>query len=140
VSVLGAAAGPLGGAGQLRLKLEQFDWRGDWATSVVGTAEITGVDPAFGGIPGGVPVTGSYAVRFAVPTVEPGQSVTGEINDTGGPVELAGTLTLMPPANYSLAASAKARPGAPPQLAAGLKLLGPDDGQGGHSIGLEGSF
>lgn len=140
LAVLGAAAAALGPTGQLRLKLEQLDWQDDWITGVVGSAEVTGVDAAFGSVPGGAAIPGSYAVRFDAPSVATGEPLTGELRDTGGPVEFAGTLTLLPPANYSLAGSAKARAGAPPALAQGLTMLGPADAQGGHSIGLEGSF
>jgi general secretion pathway protein N len=127
LAALGPATAALGGSGDVRLRFERVEWRDGWLAALVGTVEAANVDT-------------TCAARFEAPEVAPGDPVTGAVTDTGGPLELAATLTLTPPGSYRIDGTARARPGAPPDLASGLRLLGPDDGRGGHAVSLEGSF
>jgi general secretion pathway protein N len=140
LAALGPATAALGGSGDVRLRFERVEWRDGWLAALVGTVEAANVDTTFGAVPGGSGPGGGFAARFEAPEVAPGDPVTGAVTDTGGPLELAATLTLTPPGSYRIDGTARARPGAPPDLASGLRLLGPDDGRGGHAVSLEGSF
>lgn len=140
LAALGPATAAFGGSGDVRVRLERVEWRDGWLAAAVGTVEAANVDTTFGAVPGGSGPGGGFAVRFDAPEVAPGDPVTGAVTDTGGPLELAATLTLTPPGSYRIDGTARARPGAPPALASGLRLLGPDDGRGGHAVSLEGSF
>jgi general secretion pathway protein N len=140
LAALGPATAALGASGDVRLRLERVEWRDGWFVAAVGSVEAANVDTTFGAVPGGSGPGGGFAVRFDAPEVPPGDPVTGAVTDTGGPLELAATLTLNPPGTYRIEGTARARPGAPPALASGLRLLGPDDGRGGHAVSLEGSF
>jgi hypothetical protein len=133
------AGAALGAAAELRVRVEAFDWRNDWVAAAVATAEVVGVDAGFGAIAGGTP-PGSYTVTFAVPELAPGEPLTGDLRDTGGPLEVVGTIALAPPLQYTIEATAKARPDAPPDLVRGLTLLGPPDGAGRHAISFAGTL
>lgn len=133
------AAAALGPAAQLQLKVEALDWRDGWIAAAVGRAEVVDADVAFGAAAAAMP-RASFAVSFAAPEVAAGEPVAAELRDTGGPLELAGTITLKPPLEYAIEGVAKARPGAPPALAQGLALLGPPDPAGRHAISFAGSL
>jgi hypothetical protein len=133
------AAAALGPGAQLQLKVEAVDWRDGWIAAAVGRAEVVEADIAFGAAAAGMP-RASFAVSIDAPAVAAGEPVTGELRDTGGPLELSGTVTLKPPLEYAIDGVAKARPGAPPALAQGLALLGPPDPAGRHAISFAGSL
>jgi hypothetical protein len=132
----GAALGP---SAQLRLRVAELDWRNDWVATAMGTAEVVDVDAGFGMLPPGT-APGSYTVSFATPELAPGEPLTGELRDTGGPLELVGTIVLTPPLQYTINATAKARPDAPPDLVRGLTMLGPPDPDGRHAISFAGTL
>jgi hypothetical protein len=133
------AAAALGASAQLRLRVDAFDWQNDWVTAAVATAEVIDVDAGFGMLPPGAS-PGSYTVTFATPELAPGQPLGGELRDTGGPLEVVGTIELKPPLQYTINATAKARPDAPPDLVRGLTMLGPPDPAGRHAISFAGTL
>ena len=62
------------------------------------------------------------------------------IIDTGGPIELSGTVVLTAPSNYDVNLRITARPTAPKQLNDSLQLLGPAERDGSRVFKLEGSI
>lgn len=69
---------------------------------------------------------GDLAAEFRSSTGE----ISGRIQDSGGPLQLAAELKLGADGSYTLNGKSAARPGAPPSLATSLSLLGQPDGQG----------
>ena len=83
---------------------------------------------------------GTYLVTFAADGLKPGAPLTGVLKDTGGPLEIAGTVKITPPRSYELTGTAKPRPEAPPELRNALQMLGPATPDGAHALSLAGSF
>jgi hypothetical protein len=79
-------------------------------------------------------------VTFAADGLKPGTPLTGVLKDTGGPLEVAGTVKITPPRSYELTGTAKPRPEAPPELRNALQMLGPATPDGSHALSLAGSF
>jgi hypothetical protein len=133
------AAAALGPAAQLQLKVEAVDWRDGWISSAIGRAEVVEAEVAFGAAAAGMPRS-SFAISVDAPAVAAGEPLVGTLRDTGGPLELSGTVTLKPSLEYAIDGVARARPGAPPALTQGLALLGPPDPAGRHAISFAGSL
>ncbi|MEO8443421.1 MAG: type II secretion system protein N [Gammaproteobacteria bacterium] len=133
------APGVAAGGGQLTTRFEQLTIRAGRVTSAVGKLELAGVV-----LP--IPTTGpqlgpgTYAVTFAADNLAADQPLTGELKDAGGPLEIAGTVTITPPRSYEVSGTAKPRPGAPPELRDALQMLGPATPDGGHVLSLAGTF
>jgi hypothetical protein len=132
------AAATLGPAAQLQVRIDAMDWRAGWIAAAVGRAEVVDAEVGFGAVPGNA--RASFALAVDAPEVGPDEPVAADLRDTGGPLEVAGTLTLKPTLEYTIEGVAKARPGAPPALAQGLALLGPPDAEGRHAISFAGTL
>ncbi|HEX7080303.1 MAG TPA: type II secretion system protein N [Gammaproteobacteria bacterium] len=132
---------PLAGVeGQLRISLERAEIRDGWPVELVGEAQVAelAVPPLLPvRHPGLIPL-GGYELTFAE-TPDPG--ILGELRDTGGPLEVTGTLALEPDGGYRLAGLVAARAGAPPELVQGLELMtGPPEAGGKRPFELTGSL
>jgi hypothetical protein len=68
------------------------------------------------------------------------ETITGRITDTGGPVEAAGAVLLEPDGRYRLDLRLAARPGAESFVENGLRLIGPQDPQGGVRLRRQGAL
>jgi general secretion pathway protein N len=66
--------------------------------------------------------------------------ISGEISDSGGPLQLRATLTLGADGAYQLTGKVKATESAPQALRQSLPLLGRVDAQGNHPINLQGKL
>ena len=77
---------------------------------------------------------GSYALTF------PGQDLTGQLQDLGGPLAVSGTVRLTPGPGYAVEGRVAARPGAPPELVNNLLYLGSADAQGRRPFSMAGTF
>jgi general secretion pathway protein N len=77
---------------------------------------------------------GSYALTF------PGSSLTGQLQDLGGPLAVSGTVRLTPGPGYAVDGLVAARPGAPPELVNNLLYLGSADAQGRRPFSMAGTF
>jgi general secretion pathway protein N len=137
---LGWLAPAMGGAGsQLTARFDRLVVNAGHVETAIGSLQVAGVV-----LP--VPTTGpnlgagTYEVAFNADGLKPGVPLTGTVKDSGGPLEIAGTVTLTPPRSYELTGTAKPRPNAPPELLNALKMLGPATPDGGHALSLAGSF
>ena len=130
----------MGGAGsQLTARFDRLVVNAGRVETAVGSIQVAGVvlpiqttGPKLG--------PGTYEVTFAADDLKPDAPLTGSVKDSGGPLEIAGTVTLTPPRSYELTGTAKPRPNAPPELLNTLKMLGPATPDGGHALSLAGSF
>lgn len=138
LAVLAPGAGNLAPDGQVAVEISELRWKDDWPRAIVGQVRLGDVAM---GLPGQPAVgQGNFVARFDSPDVAPGELVTGQLEDAGGPVEVRGTVSLAPPRNYEVAGVARARAGTPPELARALELAGPRTPDGGNQFSLSGSF
>ncbi len=114
-------------SGETSIRIEKLDWHEGWLRQVVGRGEVRNLSTNMIPLEPGQTL-GSYELLFDQATISDAAPLTGALRDTGGPLELAGTLTLKPPATYELAARIKARPGAPGILTEGITFLPPGPG------------
>ncbi len=111
-------------SGETRIRIDKLDWDEGWLRQVVGRGEVRNLNTNM--IPLGPGQTlGSYELLFDQATISDAAPLTGTLRDTGGPLELAGTLIVTPPAAYELAARIKTRPGDPGILTEGITFLPP---------------
>ena len=81
---------------------------------------------------------GGYRVLFSSSS---GAGIEAMVTDTGGPVEVSGSLRLAPDHTYELRALARPRPDADPMLVQGLQLMGGQpDAAGRREFSLSGSL
>lgn len=137
VAWLAPAAGNNGG--QLTARFEEVELDGNRIATAVGSLQIAGVVlpvPA-----SGTPMPpGNYTIAFDAQDLAPEEALSGAITDSGGPLEISGTVKFTPPRSYELAGTAKPRPEAPPDLRDALQMLGPANPDGAHTLSLAGSF
>lgn len=132
---LAAFAPGLAPGGEIAVQLAEVVWHDDWPESAIGTVRLANLSL---GIPG--EGRGSYVARFDAADIPPGEPLSGELVDGGGPLEINGTLRLTPPRNYEITGTARARPGAPAELGQMLQMAGPVRADGSHEFSLAGSF
>jgi general secretion pathway protein N len=77
---------------------------------------------------------GNYALTF------PGQDLTGQLQDLGGPLAVSGTVRLTPGPGYAVEGLVAARPDAPPELVNNLLYLGSPDARGRRPFSMAGTF
>lgn len=82
---------------------------------------------------------GNYRVVFADPPTADGRLV-GRLTDAGGPLDVRGTLTLLPQRGYELAGTVAARPDASPILVNQIRFLGSSDASGRRSFSQSETF
>ncbi|MBN1237164.1 MAG: type II secretion system protein N [Gammaproteobacteria bacterium] len=131
---------PLQGAsGQLSVSLARLRLEGGWPTRAIGEARIAElqVPPLLPSGGGELIPLGSYDVAF----VEAETGIAARIRDTGGPLQVEGSLTLTPDRRYALEGRAAARPDAPPELVQGLEIMAGEPAAGGlRPFSLTGSL
>ncbi len=112
--------------GKVTLRIEQLDWRAGQFEAAAGTLlwrQAAIVSPT--------PVRlGDLRVALAP---GPNGTLIGKLSDGGGPLGIAGDLTLGK-GSYRLDATLTARADAEPALAQSLPLLGRPDGKGGYRV------
>ncbi len=125
--------------GQLTARFERVELDGDRVDTAIGSLQVAGVVLP---VPNAGPqlAPGDYAVTFDSRDLAPEELLAGKVTDSGGPLEISGTVTFTPPRSYELSGTAKPRPEAPPSLRQALQMWGPADPQGAHAIGFSGSF
>lgn len=137
IAWLAPAAGSDGG--QLTARFERLEINGERIGTAIGSLTIAGVVlpvPTAG--PALAP--GNYVITFDAQDLAPDALLTGNVADSGGPLEIAGTVTFTPPRSYELSGTAKPRPEAPAELRNALQMLGPAKPDGSHALSLAGSF
>ena len=83
---------------------------------------------------------GSYELLFEGGPPQASGNLPGRLRDTGGPLEVAGTLTLTPAPGYLLDGSVATRPSASPILVRQIAFLGSPDANGRRSFSQEATF
>jgi general secretion pathway protein N len=123
--------------GTVNLKFARLALENGWPVEATGSFDAVDlVNPRQRGA-----AMGSYRVEFpAAGAPADAGTLVGALSDQGGPLEVAGTLTLRPDRSYLIDAQVAARPDAPPNLAKGLEILGPPDAQGRRPFTTEGTF
>jgi len=119
--------------GTLQLDVARAGLRGGSLQDIAGVLRVAGLRTRRGGSD-----LGNYELRFAGADAD--GNIEGALRDTGGPLEVAGRLRLGRDGSYELGGTARARPGAPADLAAALEALGAADASGRRSFSLAGSF
>jgi len=131
-------AGMRGVAG-LKLSTLDVDVAKGWPTKVVGDLTLAQLEtPPL--MPTGarrvVPL-GDYVVHF----LDGANAVNATFNDTGGPLEVTGTLALTAARGYTLDGLIKPRADAPQELVDGLQVMTADpDAEGRRRLMLTGSL
>jgi hypothetical protein len=79
---------------------------------------------------------GSFTVTFPGGGSQP----TGSVQDTGGPLAVAGTLVLTPQPGYDLSAYVTPRANATQPLVNAIQFLGSPDAQGRRQFAMSGTY
>jgi hypothetical protein len=115
---------PLGGTrGQATANLSTVELTDGWPTAVLGELRLAKLEvpPMIRGGAAQLIPLGDYLVRFEPPGGE--QRVAASFNDTGGPLEVSGTLGLTPNRAYTIDAFVTPRADASPELVQGLAIM-----------------
>jgi general secretion pathway protein N len=125
--------------GQASLNIAELVLVDNWPQTLTGSLEIRNLaSPLMGN--GGADLIGNVAVTFAAGTDQEAGTLTGKLSDTGGPLQLDGTLLLTAPANYAVSARLQARPEAAKSLRDNLEFLGSPEADGNYVFELAGSL
>jgi general secretion pathway protein N len=128
---------PMGG--QISVDITSLELSDRWPEYLVATAEVRNLSSPMLGA-GADSMLGSFAIRFDTTTETEVGSVTGKIEDSGGPLEANGTLLLTAPGQYSLKVRVKPRDGVSLALRRNLDFLGPPEADGARIFQLAGSM
>jgi hypothetical protein len=126
--------------GMASLQLQRFELDDGWPVDAVGAVRLAqlAVRPPISGARQPLLELGGYRLDLADTG---GEGLSGTIEDTGGPLEVAGTITLGTDRTYRLEGVVRPRPGAPAQLVQGLALMsGEPDAAGKRKFALSGSL
>jgi len=108
--------------GQISVDISDLKLVDYWPIDIIGRAEIINLaSPLMGS--GEAARIGNFALEFDSELELDPNVLTGNISDTGGPLELNGTLLIEAPANYTLKTLLRAREDAPPALHRNLEYL-----------------
>jgi hypothetical protein len=125
--------------GQVSVRIEQLELQDRWPVELIASAELRNLSSSMMG-EGSAARMGDFGLSFDTTSEEDTEAITGKISDTGGPLEVSGTLLLTRPANYTLRVSVKARPEAPDMLRKNLEFLGSPEPDGTRIFQLAGSI
>jgi general secretion pathway protein N len=135
MSALPAGVVSGGWTGTVNLKLDELTLDHGWPVSAAGTIEVRDVTG-----PARQPVNrGSYKVALPAQKSVPG-ALTADLSDTGGPLQVAGTVQLKPDRSYVVEGLIATRPDAPSDVVNTLQFLGPADAQGRRPFSLAGTL
>jgi hypothetical protein len=127
------------GVASLKLGTLDLDVAKSWPTKIIGELTLAQLEttPLIPGPRGKLVPIGNYVVRF----VDGTGGINATINDTGGPLEVSGTLTLDDKRAYVLDALIKPRADAPQELVDGVKALTEDpDAEGRRRLKWPGTL
>ncbi len=140
---LGALAGVLpvhGMRGQASAQLASLELTDGWPSQVIGELKLAGLEvPPL--MPGGatsmLPL-GDYTITFGE---APHGIVAARFVDTGGPLEVSGSVSISMAREYMFDALIKSRASAPDEIVEGLKIMTAEpDAQGRRRLTLTGSL
>lgn len=126
--------------GQASVVLDSLELEGDWPTRVVGELRVTGLEvaPLISNGSRDLVALGDYTVTFVD---APPRELAARFVDNGGPLEVAGTVTVDAARSYTLDALIEPRPQANEQLVQGLSIMTAEpDAQGRRRLTLTGSL
>jgi general secretion pathway protein N len=130
----------MSGAASLRLSTVDLDVAKAWPTKIVGEltlAQLETVPLISAGPRGRLVPLGNFIVRF----VDGAGGINATINDTGGPLEVSGTLALDAGRAYKINARIKPRADAPQELVDGLNAITADpDAEGRRPLTWSGTL
>jgi len=126
-----------GWTGTLNLKLGELHLQDAWPIAASGLVELVNLaGPARQPVP-----MGSYQIELPAPNAEPiADTLIGGLSDTGGPLEVKGTLQLKRNRSYLIEGLVATRPDAPQNMTSTLQFLGAPDAQGRRPFSLEGTL
>jgi general secretion pathway protein N len=135
MSALPSNVAPGGWTGTLTLKFAQLTIDNAWPVAANGTAEVADlVGPA-----NRPAALGGYKVVFPAEGAGAADALTGALSDTGGPLDVNGTVQLKKDRSYLVNGMIATRPGAPSDMTRTLEILGAPDAQGRRQFTFEGS-
>jgi len=138
LDALGLGLGlPLGG-GPFSCEIERAVVRAGWFTALVAELRLAEMPLPIPMGPDAAP--GGFTISFAADRISAGEPLEGLVQNLGGPLEVQARVMLTPPTSYELTGLARPLPGAPPELAQGLAMLGPRNPDGSYEFTLAGSF
>lgn len=124
-----------GWTGTLNLKLAQLALDKAWPATLTGTIEVMDlVGPA-----NRPAALGSYKVVFPE-SAAGGDTLTGTLTDTRGPLAVNGTVQLKKDRSYLVSGLIATRPDAPSDMTRTLEILGEPDAQGRRQFSIEGTM
>jgi hypothetical protein len=127
-----------GASGQLSIDAPRIVVTNDWPSDLDARIRLNQLSFAVGTTT--PQLVGNFALEFSATEIPPDGSISGAIQDEGGPLELAGTLSLNPPNLYLVRADIRARPSASRGVSDSLILLGAPAQNGFRELRLEGSL
>jgi len=138
IGQLNAMLGLPGIGGTATLDLSELVLRDNWPVRAVGTGNLRNLTSALMGR-GAAQLIGDIGFEFNSDTETAPDTVTGNLQDTGGPLQLNGSLILTPPSNYEIMTRVKARDNAAESLRRNLSFLGQPEPDGTRIFQLAGS-
>ena len=124
-----------GWTGTLNMQLAELALENAWPVTLNGTivvADLVG--------PASRPAAlGGYKVIFPEGAAK-GDTLSGTLTDTGGPLAVNGTVQLNKNRSYLVSGMIATRPDAPSEMAKTLEILGEPDAQGRRQFSIEGSM
>jgi len=126
--------------GLVSISLEELELRDAWPVNALGNLRLGQLEvaPLLPTAGAGLIPLGNYEVLFLD---SDGQGIRAQLQDTGGPLDASGMLTLSLDRSYSLEGLVRARPDAPSELAQGLAIMtGEPDAEGRRPFALTGSL
>jgi hypothetical protein len=126
---------PLGSVdGLVTWQMERLELVDEWPVRAIGRLRVA----TLSAVALGLDNLGDYQLDFADQAA--GDGISGVLKDTGGPLAVSGSLSLMPNREYSINGRVTARPGASPALTNGLGLLGGPAPDGSREFGFSGTL
>lgn len=136
MSALPPSVAPGGWTGTLTLKLTRLTLDNSWPVAATGTVEVVDlVGPA-----NRPAALGGYKVVFPAEGTGAADVLTGALSDTGGPLDVNGTVQLKTDRSYLVNGMIATRPGAPSDMTRTLEILGAPDAQGRRQFTFEGTM
>lgn len=121
-----------GATGELTLQVSRAELDAGWPTALAGTIGVANLTiPNFSSTP-----IGSYRAEFRTTD----DAIVGSVEDTGGILDLAGTVRLTPDRAYSFTGRVGATAGAPESVTRQLRFLGSPNDRGLREFRFEGTF
>jgi hypothetical protein len=137
---LGAVLPVSGMRGQASVALESLVLENGWPSAVTGELKLAALEamPLISDGSGSLIPLGDYTVIF---TPAPEGQLAARVVDNGGPLEVAGTVSLDAARNYTIDVLVEPRAGAPELLVEGLKIMTTEpDAEGRRQLNLTGSL